>query len=156
MKTIRLTSEERANIAARLLEDPNVSKVAREFGRAKGTVSKIARDVAADVERSRTRRATEARASDNAERLEELKTKFLNEAEKALDELHAPSTLHNWHSGKHNEHTLNEPTFKDKRDIMWRAGGAIRSYLEIDSHQGGGEESYSAVDDWLAAISGAE
>lgn len=150
----RLTPEERSDIVAAIKSGQSRNEIARTSGRSAGTISRIATQEGLSFDRSATKEATEAKAIENAAMLENLKRRFLEETQAALDELHSASTLHHWHSGEHLEHELTEPTFKDKRDIMWRAGGAVRNFLEIDNHQGGGDESFAAVDVWLDAMGG--
>ena len=103
-----------------------------------------------------TKQATEAKAVDNAHRLEMLKTKLLDESFVAYEELHAPVKVFNWHKGEFNEHEITEPTATDKRNIMWRLGGCVANYRMIVDVQGGGGDEMSSVDEWLDAMGGGE
>jgi transposase-like protein len=153
----RLTDEEREQIADAIRAGRPRNEIARAFDRSQGTVSRIARQAGLSFDRAITKEATDARATDNAHRLEVLKGRFLIEAEAALDELRSKASVHKiLPDGDIVVHEVDSPTFGDKRNIMWRAGGAIRNYLEIDSHQGGGEDSFAAVDQWLDAMVGDE
>jgi transposase-like protein len=153
----RLTDEEREQIADAIRAGKSRNEIARAFDRSAGTVTKIARDNELSFDRSLTKEATDAAKTDNAHRLEVLKGRFLIEAEAALDELRSKASVHKiLTEGDIVVHEIDSPTFSDKRNIMWRAGGAIRNYLEIDAHQGGGEDSFAAVDQWLDAMVGDE
>lgn len=131
----RISETERAEIIAALRDEPNISKVARAFKRAKGTISKIAADNRISTERSQTKSATEAQRADNAERLERIKSRLLIEAEKGLDELHAEVETIHWHQDVMHRDTLDSPSVKDKRDISWRIGSMVRNYLEIEHRE---------------------
>jgi transposase-like protein len=150
----RLTDEEREQIADAIRAGRPRNEIARAFDRSQGTVSRIARQAGLEFDRSITKQATEAKQSDNAHRLEILKGRFLEESERLLSEMTSPTTVIKFHQGEWFETDLDQPTHIDQRNIMWTAGGAIRNYLEIDAHQGGGEDSFAAVDQWLDAMVG--
>lgn len=67
--------------------------------------------------------------------------------------MHAEAVSRKWHEGVLLEWTIDEPSFTDQRNIAWTQGGAIRNYLAIEDHQGGGD-NLSQVDEWLDAMSG--
>lgn len=149
-----LSQDERSRIADEIRKgEKSANQIAKQFGRAVSTISRIASDEGLAFDRSKTKAITEAKAADNARRLESLKGRLLEEADVALDELHSEAVVTNWHQGQFHVAIIGEPTFTDKRNIMWRAGGAITNYLNIETHQGGGED-LSEVDSWLDAIAG--
>lgn len=145
----RLTDEERDRIADAIRAGKSRNEIARAFNRSAGTVTKIAQDNGLEFDRSATKQATEAKQTDNAHRLEILKGRFLEESERLLGEMTSKTTVVKFHQGEWFETEFDQPTHIDQRNIMWTAGGAIRNYLEIDAHQGGGDDSYAAVDAWL-------
>ena len=100
-----------------------------------------------------TKAATEAKAADNARKLEERKEMLLDEALLQGKAMHTPAVSRKWHEGVLLEWTIPEPTFTDQRNIAWTQGGAIRNFLAIDAHQGGGED-LSEVDSWLDTMAG--
>lgn len=150
----RLTDEERGKIADAIRAGKSRNEIARAFKRSAGTVTKIANEEGLAFDRSLTKQATEAKQSDNAHRLEVLKGRFLMESERMLDKLTQATLVTKFHQGDWYETEIPEPTHTDARNIMWTAGGAIRNYLEIDAHQGGGENSFAAVDEWLDHVAG--
>ena len=151
----RITEDEKNKIAARIQEGregDSCSQIARDFGRSKGTVSKIAKDRGLSFERSQTKHATEARRADHAAELVEIQTTLLAETKLAFAELHAPATLYHWGDGKFMQAEITAPDFKAKRDIMWRAGSAIRNFLEIDNRGTTGDDADTALEAFMKAL----
>jgi hypothetical protein len=71
-----------------------------------------------------------------------------------MDELHKRANIFKILSdGELAKHEMDEPTFADKRHIMFRANGCLHGYVLIESHQGGGED-LSRVDEWLDSMAG--
>src|SRR5688500_4473334 len=115
----RLTDEERDQIADAIRAGGNRNEIARAFGRSAGTVTKIARDNGLEFDRSLTKEATEAKATDNAHRLEVLKGRVLQESERMLDKLTQPTLITKFHQGDWFETEIPEPSHTDARNIMW-------------------------------------
>ena len=143
----RITEDEKNKIAARIQEGIPRNEIAREMGRAAGSITRIAKERGLSFDRSSTKHATEARRADHAAELVEIQTTFLAETRRAFTELHAPALVYNWHQGTFNTGVIPEPDFKSKRDIMWRAGSAIQNYLAIDNRgTSGGQEAQTALE----------
>jgi transposase-like protein len=148
----RISDAERADIIAALQAGVSIHEVAQRFGRSKSTISRLAHEAGVETERSQVKQATDARKADNAFRLEQAKTMLLDEFYAAMGELHDEAKVVKFHSGDWYETTLDEPNFLDKRNILWRAGGAIANYKMIVELQGGGGDEVSAVDEWLNEV----
>lgn len=132
------------------------NRIAREIGRNPSTVSKIARELGLSFDRGSDpsiRQAQDARASDARTRRQRLALDLLDDAEKMRQQLFAPCTVYNF-GGKensYNEHTLDEPGFRDKRDLMHAIGLAIDRAIRLDTHDKAGD-AVAGVDAWLAAM----
>jgi IS30 family transposase len=151
--TKRLSDAEREKIAEAIRDGKPRNVIAREFGRGAGTITKIARDFGLAFDRSATKDATEALKADNENAFEKAKLRLLAEFDKALDELHKPAKAIHWHQGEMVEKQLDEPTFVDKRHIMFRANGAIQYALAIEHRtQGDDDTSQAAVNEWMQSI----
>jgi hypothetical protein len=132
-----VTDDERERICALLREGKSVGQVARESGRAKGTVSKIAADAGISLDRSAVKNALEAQAIDNAARRADLIAKLLNDAHRMREQLWQPVLVYNF-GGKentYNEHTLAEPDFGGKRALMTAIGIAIDKVVALERHE---------------------
>lgn len=92
----QVTDDERERICAALREGKSVGKVAREFGRAKGTVSKICAEAGIDIERSRTEKATQACISYGRIERIALIDRALTKANSLLDLIEKPGGMYNW------------------------------------------------------------
>jgi transposase-like protein len=151
--TKRLSDAEREKIADAIRDGKHRNEICREFGRSAGTVTKIAQDHGLAFDRSATKHATEALKVDNANAFEMAKNRLLEEFNKALDELHAPAESMKWHEGKLLQQQIPEPTFTDKRHIMFRANGAIQYALAIEHRtQGDDDTSQAAVNEWMESM----
>lgn len=151
--TKRLSDAEREKIADAIRSGKPRNVVAREFERGQGTITKIAAEFGLTFDRARIKDATEALKADNANAFELAKERLLTEFNKALDELHSPAKAIHWHLGELQEHELDEPTFTDKRHIMFRANGAIQYALAIEHRtQGDDDTARTDLNEWMKSI----
>ncbi|MFE3449641.1 hypothetical protein ACFXJ8_11965 [Nonomuraea sp. NPDC059194] len=129
--------------------------IATEHGVAPSTVAKIARDNGLGFERTKTKNATEAKKADNAALRASTSRRFLEEANRFLDDLHKPALVWNF-GGKDNTFNSKElpaPSTADKRNLIVSAATAIDKHLVIEKHDSSGE-SHAAVDAWLTEMTG--
>lgn len=153
----RIDDDKRAAILADIKAGKARNLIAREYEVSAGLVSKIAKeaDVTDAFDRSHTKNATEAAQADNAASRTRLAARFLEEAHKALDDLHGPYTVYSF-GGKdnlYNDHKLDEPPSSDKRNFMIIAATAADKHMAIDKHASN-TQGLSAVDEWLAHVLG--
>lgn len=142
-----LTDTERARILELHAQGMARNDIARETGRAAGTVTKIVTDAGGTFDRSATKAATEARQADLAERRSRLRTKFLTRAEECLDQMDQPHLVFNF-GGKDNtyeERTLDRPPVKDIRDLMQAASIATTAEIRISQADVGGDEAAKSL-----------
>lgn len=94
--------------------------IGKAMGRSGRTVSRIAAELGLSFERGeQIRAATEARKIDAAARRARLQVDALTNAQRLADQMFSPSIVYNF-GGKendYNERTVDEPPFRDKRDI---------------------------------------
>jgi transposase-like protein len=147
----------RAAIAEAIKAGGKRNEIAREHSVSPSTVSKIARDdgLTGAFDRSQTKNATEAARVDNAALRASTSRRFLEEANRFLDDLHKPHTAYNF-GGKDN--TFNskefpEPPVTDKRNLITAAAVAIDKHLAVEKHDNSGE-AHAAVDAWLQEMTG--
>jgi transposase-like protein len=153
-KTSRLSQAERERIAQALRAGGTVHAVAREFGRSKDTVSRIAAAFDIDLGRSAPKRATEARMADVRARLSELSIGLVEDAHRLRGQLFAPHTTFSF-GGKDNvytEHEIPEPTARDKQALMTSIGIAVDKVNAITRQDDDG--ALAAVDGWLRDVIG--
>lgn len=96
------------------------NEIARQSGRSQRTVSRLAAEMGLSFERAgATAKATEAKKADGATRRAQLQLDALAAAQKLMGQMFAPALVYNF-GGKENDYnstTLDEPPFRDKRDI---------------------------------------
>lgn len=155
----RMAPEKRAAI----LKDIRAGKksrnqIARDHGVSAGSVTNIAReaDEGDAFDRSATKSATEAAVTDAASIRAATSRRFLDEANKLLDELHKPHVAYSF-GGKensYNEHEFPEPPVDAKRTLITAAAIAFDKHIAQARHDATGAEGGSAVDEWLAMMLG--
>jgi len=129
-----LTDDERAHIVDLARTGMSRNDIARETGRALGTVTKVCHEAGHDFDRAATKAATAARQADNAARRAELSSRLLDEANRALDDMHGPYRVYSF-GGRDNtyaEHTLDTPPTPARRDLMVVAGIAIQRHVDLE------------------------
>lgn len=114
------------------------NQIARDHGVSVSTVTKLAPPGSFD--RSLTKRATEAKVADMKAWRAETSRRFLEEANKALDRLGAPYTVHAFagKDGLYREHQLDLPPAGELRNLMTAAAVAFDKHLAADRHDAGG------------------
>jgi transposase-like protein len=150
-----LTDTVIAAILASIDAGKSRNETAREHEVSASTVSRIAAANARSFDRSKTKNATEAARVDNAALRASTSRRFLEEANRFLDDLHKPHTAYNF-GGKDN--TFNskefpEPPVTDKRNLITAAAVAIDKHLAVEKHDNSGE-AHAAVDAWLQEMTG--
>lgn len=136
------------------------NQVARDHGVSVGTVSNIAKQAGLTdaFDRSQTKNATEAAVADNKALRASTSRRFLEEANRLLDELHTPHMVFNI-GGKDNvytEHLLPEPPTVDKRNLIVSAATAFDKHMAAERHDSDDQHGLSAVDDWLRGVIGGQ
>lgn len=130
-----VTNAERDRIRALHADGLNCREIADEIGRARSTVSVIARNLGLAFDRAQTKTATEARQVDAKKRRAEL-------ADLALDDAHTMRAR-----------ALAADTGRDARDYAAAYGVFVDRHLrliEVDADRQG----LAAVDAWLRNITG--
>ncbi|MBG0830529.1 hypothetical protein HS041_22465 [Planomonospora sp. ID67723] len=131
--------------------------IARDHDVSVGTVTNIAKrsGLTSAFDRSSTKNATEAARLDNAALRAATSRRFLEEANRFLDDLHQPITVWNF-GGKDNTFNSVEvpaPSTADKRNLIVSAATALDKHLAVEKHDSSGE-SHAAVDQWLEGMTG--
>jgi len=130
-----VTDAERERVRALHAQGLNCREIADEIGRARSTVSVIARDLGLSFDRAQTQQATAARQVDARARRAEL-------ANLALDDAH-----------EMRRRALASDTGRDARDYAAAYGVFVDRHLrlvEVDADRQG----LAAVDAWLRNITG--
>jgi len=116
-----VTEEDRRRVAELHGQGKSRNAIAAEIGRSGRTVSRICAEHNPPLtfERTRTAAATEAKKADGAARRAALQLEALDAAAKLFSQMFAPTKIYNF-GGKendYNERDVDEPPFRDKRDI---------------------------------------
>jgi transposase-like protein len=147
-------SEEDRQRALEIYKSSGPREAARQIGCNAGTVTRWAKAAglsATDrIEKLQAANATVRELT--ARRFERLKGRLLEEAETALDELHSKTMSLKWHEGELLQQEIPEPTFTDKRHIMFRANGAVQYALQIDQRTSDDSETNAAIGQWAKAM----
>lgn len=109
--------------------------VAREHGVSASTVSRIAAANGRSFDRSKTKRATEAKKADVASRRAAFSERLIRLAELSMDQALAE---------------LGEASARDAAVVL---GIAVDKHLAVERHDNSGE-SHAAVDQWLQEMTG--
>lgn len=147
-----VSKSERARIVAALRAGGTCSGVAREHGRDKYTVSKIAAAEGIKFDRGRTKTATAAREADNRDRLSTLAGLLLDDAYALRLQLFAPHMAYSFggRDNEYNEHEVPEPGPRDKQALMTSIGIAVDKVRQIT--QADDTSGLAAVDAWLRDV----
>lgn len=148
-----LTDAERARIVELCEAGWTCNAIAAEVGRSSNTISRVAREHGHRFGSVQAERAREARSDYGAGRRAEWASKAMGEALDLLEQLHRPHLAFNF-GGRDNtyeEHELEEPPVREKRDLVLAAQALMREIREIDKHDNRADD-VSAVDEWLAAM----
>lgn len=85
----------------------------------------------------------------------ELSQRLLDEARRALDDMHRPAKIYNF-GGKdntYNERTVDEPPVGDRRQLATIAAITLDKHRMLDGYDTD-RAAASAVDDWLGHVLG--
>ncbi|MFI6814445.1 helix-turn-helix domain-containing protein [Nonomuraea sp. NPDC050328] len=117
--------------------------IARELGRDRSTISHHAKAMGLSFDRAQTRAATAARVDDAKARRAQLALDLLGDAERLRKQLWEPCTLHSFggRDNSYNSAEVDEPPFRDKRDILGAVAVAVDKHAKlIDIDHGGAED----------------
>lgn len=136
------------------------NQIARDHGVSPGTVTNIARQggMTGAFDRSGTKSATEAAVADAKAVRAATSRRFLDEANKMLDQLHEPHTAFSF-GGRDNtyaEHAFPEPPVDAKRTLITAAAIAFDKHLAADKHDADESADASSVDQWLESLTSGE
>lgn len=151
-----LAPEVRAAILRDLRTGKTRNRIARDRGVSPSTVTKIAGEEGISFDRSLTKSATEAAAADARAIRAATSRRFLDEANRLLDQMHQPHTAFNF-GGKDNtysEHGFPEPPVDAKRTLITAAAIAYDKHLAQERHDADDGSGLSAVDAWLRGMLG--
>lgn len=131
-----IPEDKRAAILRDIEADHPRNQIARDHKVSVSTVTKFAKQVGHEFDRSHTKNATAAAVADNKSLRAATSRRFLEEANLFLDDLHRPHTVFNF-GGKDN--TFNsmefpEPPTADKRNLMVSAATAFDKHLVGEKH----------------------
>lgn len=131
--------------------------IAREMNRSGSTISRHAADEGLSFERGpEVAAATEAMRADAKSRRAQMMLKLLEDADKLRLQLFAPTTIHSFGGKDHtyNSHDVQQPLFKDQRDIMNACSVALNASMRLDHHDtdGGAEGARSMVSQLFAGL----
>lgn len=131
-----VTARERARILKLAEEGMSCGKIAKQLGRSPDTISRIAREAGHTWGNTNLAKAHEAARAYGAEARARTAAKLHAEADRLIADLHKPHVTFKI-GGKDNvytEHQLPEPDVEAKFTIIRAAAQAMRTVLEIDSH----------------------
>lgn len=116
-----VTSHDRRRVAELHAQGLSRNAIATELGRSGRTISRICaeHDPPLTFERTRTAAATAAKKADGAARRAQLQLNALDGAGRLMSQMFSPTVVYNF-GGKendYNERSVDEPPFRDKRDI---------------------------------------
>lgn len=129
------------------------NQIARDHGVSVSSVTKLAPPGSFD--RSKTKHATEAAVIDAKARRAEISRKFLEKADRLLDQMDEPHIVFNI-GGKDNvytEHLMDAPPTADIRNLMTSAAIAFDKHMAADRHDND-DQGLAAVDAWLRTMLG--
>lgn len=132
-----VTDEDREQVRALHAAGLGRNEIAREIGRSGETVSKIAKALGLSFERGpEVAAATAAKVADAKARRAQLMHELLDDAERLRVQLFAPTTIHSF-GGKENTYNskdVDQPLFRDQRDIIQSVSTAITASIRLDQH----------------------
>lgn len=136
-----LTDDERQRIRDLHAAGLGRNAIAEELSRSGSTISKAAADMDLSFERGEeVASATAAKVADAKARRALLMHELLDDAEKLRGQLFAPTTIHSF-GGKentYNSQNVEQPLFRDQRDIMQSVSTAITASIRLDQHDADG------------------
>lgn len=151
------TDEDSARLIAFHSAGASLHSIAADMGRSKQTISKWAKSLGLEWDRTSTAKAAEAVHVDNKARRVALEERLLVEASNVLDQLWGPSIVFSFGGPEnmYSEHILDRPQFGDQKAIMQTASTALTSANKLHDMNSDGRD-LPAVDAWLQAMTNAE
>lgn len=139
--------EECQRIASAIRAGGKRNEVARQFGRSVSTVTKIAKEIGYDFDRSETKQATVARAVDIRASMASLAQKLATTAHTLHDELYQPTLVYAFggRENDYNEHLLARPDAKTRRELLTSIAIAVDKVRVIEQFQETGSSGRAAV-----------
>ncbi|MGI5178662.1 helix-turn-helix domain-containing protein [Dactylosporangium sp. CA-152071] len=135
-----VTDHDRDQVRALHAQGLSRNEIARQIGRSGKTVSNIAKAAGLTFERGpEVAAATEARKVDAKARRAALALALLDDAERLRKQLFAPCTVYSF-GGRDNtfeQALIEEPSFRDKRDLMQAVSTAIDRSVKLDEYDSG-------------------
>jgi hypothetical protein len=136
--------------------DGALRRVASRHGVSVSSVRKIRTDyglMSAGEARTRTENGARQAAASNQERRAALAKRLLGVAERAIDDMTRPATIHSF-GGKDNTHNsivVDEPIFNDRRQLALIAAIALDKSLLIEKHdsEAGAASDFEKFQRWL-------
>lgn len=148
-----VTDDDRRRVAELHAKGLSRNAIATELGRSGRTISRIAaeHDPPLTFERTQTAAATAAKVADGAARRAQLQLDALAGAQKLMTQMFAPSVVYNF-GGKendYNERPVDEPPFRDKRDIATAISALAATALRLAEYDKatGNEDEKSMLGD---------
>lgn len=144
--TTPLTDAERRKIARLHAAGHSCSRIAKELRRSRSTISNTARKLGLKFDRAKTA-ATQANVIDAKARRAQLAVELLTDAERLRGQLFTPTRLHRF-GGKdntYNSRDVDQPPFRDQREIMQATSTAITTSLRLDLHDTGADGAKSML-----------
>lgn len=150
-----ITDQERAEVRRLHGEGLSRNAICRELERSPSTITKIAKELGLEFDRAQTAEATRIAQLDAKGRRAQLALDLLEDAERLRKQLWEPCTVYNF-GGKDNdfnEARINEPSFRDKREIMSAIGLAVDRHTRLVTVDND-VQGLAAVDAWLSSMLG--
>lgn len=137
-----VSHEERERIIAAFATGKSCRQIAKQFGRATGTISAIAAETGHEFGRSNVLRAVEINQRYGAEWRATAKQRMAEAFDDFMDDLKRPTLVYSFggRDNVYNEHTLAKPDAKTKRDIINSAAVAYRTIEAMDKAEQGGAD----------------
>jgi hypothetical protein len=131
--------------------------IAREMDRSGSTISRHAAAAGLSFERGpEVEAATAAKIADAKARRAQMMLDLLDDADKLRLQLFAATTIHSFGGKDHtyNSKHVDQPLFKDQRDIMGAVSLALNASMRLDHHDtdGGAEGARSMVSQLFGAL----
>lgn len=153
-----LTEAERQHIIDLCHAGQSRNDIARAVGRSPDSISRVAHTIGHRFGQTNLARAHEARRAYGAEARAETARRFHERANELLEQMDGEYLVFSFggRDNTYNEQRLSEPPVEAKRQLIQAAAQAMRTVLEVDKHDNAGGGDVSAVDQWLAAMTGGD
>jgi transposase-like protein len=142
----RIPDDEREQIIAAFATGKSCNAIAKEFGRARGSISNIAREVGHVFGQSNADNARKVKAVYDSERRAQIIARELEAIDRYQESRFEEAYVYSF-GGKDNtfaEATVPQPDFRSQRDITASISTAIKTVIELDR-----AEQAAGADDML-------